>query len=64
MEKSPVEECNFGGIRKIERRDAAHVVAVNMDDIEVALDLLDNRTEQARMGIDVMKLDRHCGDVS
>ena len=58
-----VEEGNFRGNRKVERRDAAHVIAVNVDDMEVTLDLLDESIETVCQDIDVVEFDSHRGDV-
>ena len=58
-----VEEGNFRGNRKLERRDASHVIAVNVDDMEVTLDLLDESIETVCQDIDVVEFDSHRGDV-
>src|SRR5258707_10347548 len=59
IEEALVEEGDFRGNRKIERRDSSHVIGVNMYDMEITLDLLDERVEQARSRIDVMEFDSH-----
>jgi hypothetical protein len=45
IEESPVEKRDFRKDRKIEWRQAAYVIAVNVHDIKITFDLLDERIE-------------------
>src|ERR1700733_665557 len=56
-EEALVEERNFWGDRKTGRRPASHIIAVNMHDVEVTLDLLDKGIESLRKNIDVVEFD-------
>src|ERR1700692_3219812 len=57
IEKALIEEGDLRRDREVEGGYASHVVAVNMHDVEVALDLLDERIEAFCNDIAIVELD-------
>jgi len=45
FEKPPVDEGDFGRNREVERCYAAHIVGMNVHDVEVPFDFLNERIE-------------------